>query len=799
MLPLKLAGGICLSALALAASSAAQKTINSFKPIATVGVPNGVAEIVDATDDGMKLLYSDSSASNIGVVDLTTPSAPKLLGTVPVSGEPTSVSILGNYAVATVWADLKEEGKPAPKFTAGKLYVMDLSGSGLPKVLGTIDLGWHPDSVKLTKIGNDLVAVVAIENEPCILDGNNLVTDDDIPGHPNDVSPAGFIQVVTIDTANLANSTVAKVDLTSATLQAAGCQFENDPQPEFVVTHGTTAAVTLQENNGVAIVDIATPTSPKLVRVFSTGVAAERITDLTEDEQILFAEGYPSSLASTNRLPKDGADRTLPGGLRCADALTFTPDGQFVVTADEGELNFTGGRGISMWKLDGTLAWQDGGLLEYIAGLIGQFPEGRAENKGIEMEGITSARFGNQDFVFAMSERGSWMAVFQLKNGVLEFEQVVATGISPEGVVAIPSRGLVVTSEEESGTLTVFEASSESFVPPATSPLLFTPDILGPFAAISGLAMSPESNDWLFAIPDNALPSRVYALQMGNGLAPVWTVLPMLKDNQFANYDGEGIVADTSVVAPFFFAGFWFAAEGDAKSDPNLLVQMTSTGRVLKEIQLPSNIDAAADASLPGKATGAANNAMIRSNGFEGVTVSADGRYLITVIQRDFKDEFTGDRYARIARYDLEQIRDPQNAAKISKGLRYGGDWDFFFYKLESNDPDNWAGLSEVTTIGAQQYAVIERDKEIGDASKLKKIFAFSLKGLTPDTDGKPDATDTVKKFEAYDILQDFFPYEKVEGMTISKNGDLWISLDNDGGEVENRILNKGPFKNPIK
>jgi hypothetical protein len=255
MLPLKLAGGICLSALALAASSAAQKTINSFKPIATVGVPNGVAEIVDATDDGMKLLYSDSSASNIGVVDLTTPSAPKLLGTVPVSGEPTSVSILGNYAVATVWADLKEEGKPAPKFTAGKLYVMDLSGSGLPKVLGTIDLGWHPDSVKLTKIGNDLVAVVAIENEPCILDGNNLVTDDDIPGHPNDVSPAGFIQVVTIDTANLANSTVAKVDLTSATLQAAGCQFENDPQPEFVVTHGTTAAVTLQENNGVAIVD----------------------------------------------------------------------------------------------------------------------------------------------------------------------------------------------------------------------------------------------------------------------------------------------------------------------------------------------------------------------------------------------------------------------------------------------------------------------------------------------------------------------------------------------------------------
>ena len=107
-------------------------------------------------------------------------------------------------------------------------------------------------------------------------------------------------------------------------------------------------------------------------------------------------------------------------------------------------------------------------------------------------------------------------------------------------------------------------------------------------------------------------------------------------------------------------------------------------------------------------------------------------------------------------------------------------------------------GLSEIHAIGPDQYIVVERDKGIGIGSKLKKIYAFSLRGLTPDADGRPDATDTVRKVQALDIVDEFFPYEKVEGLAITRNGNLWIGLDNDGGEVESRLINTGRFRNPL-
>jgi hypothetical protein len=50
-----------------------------------------------------------------------------------------------------------------------------------------------------------------------------------------------------------------------------------------------------------------------------------------------------------------------------------------------------------------------------------------------------------------------------------------------------------------------------------------------------------------------------------------------------------------------------------------------------------------------------------------------------------------------------------------------------------------------------------------------------------------------VSKVLVADVLADFFPYEKVECLAPTPQGDLWIGLDNDGGEVENRVVNLGP------
>jgi hypothetical protein len=115
--------------------------------------------------------------------------------------------------------------------------------------------------------------------------------------------------------------------------------------------------------------------------------------------------------------------------------------------------------------------------------------------------------------------------------------------------------------------------------------------------------------------------------------------------------------------------------------------------------------------------------------------------------------------------------------------------------RLDSNDGDNWAGLSELTMLEDGDMLIIERDKGIGLGSQLKKVYRISIDGLTPDADGVPDASDTVSKTEVRDVLADFFPYEKIEGLAVDRSGDLWVGLDNDGGEVEPRLVNTGRLR----
>ncbi len=235
----------------------------------------------------------------------------------------------------------------------------------------------------------------------------------------------------------------------------------------------------------------------------------------------------------------------------------------------------------------------------------------------------------------------------------------------------------------------------------------------------------------------------------------------------------EGIALDASVVANSDF-GFWLASEGNAEYEedsytPNLLIQTTGRGEVLQEITLPAAVDSPA-------------GGLIRGQGFEGVAVSDDGRYLLAPIQRGYGDDavIDGRSYTRIARYDLESDA-----------------WDFFLYPLEQTAiEDDWIGLSEITNIGGGRYAVIERDKMIGARAHLKKVYVFSLDGVEP-SDGvlTPDANlsgRVIDKLELTDVLDEFAPFEKVEGLTVSADGMLWAALDNDGGELESRLVNLG-------
>ncbi|MGE3174195.1 MAG: hypothetical protein AB7O97_16320 [Planctomycetota bacterium] len=460
-----LAGGACAQG---DAAEAELPATGAFRRLATFAVKGGIAEIVAASPDGRTLAFSDARGGRVGFVDLREPSLPVALPDVVTGGEPTSVSWHGDVVVAAVVAHGPEIGAAAPDPTvaanAGALVVIDASVQSTPKELGRVAIGHQPDSVALLRRGADLVAIVCIENQPIVVDKGGVVLEDDRPGYPTggasfpqDRSAPGLVQVVTLDLDDVAASRVVSVPLPAAALTAAGLRYPDDPQPEFVAVHGDTAAVTLQENNGMALLDLRDPAAPTLVRVFSTGNASERRTDLTEDEAIDLAEGYPSSIGTRIPAPTDGGGAPVPGGPRQPDAIAWSADGAVLYTADEGELDLTGGRGISAWSRDGEPVWDDAGELERAAAAAGLFPEHRAANRGIEMEGIATGRFGDREFAFALSERGSFVAVCDLADPRRpRLVELLPTGDSPEGVVAIPQRDLVVTADEGAGALTIF-------------------------------------------------------------------------------------------------------------------------------------------------------------------------------------------------------------------------------------------------------------------------------------------------------------------------------------------------------
>ena len=167
-----------------------------------------VAEIVAATPDGNTLVYTDSETEKLGFVDITDPSNPQPAGAVDLPGEPTAVSVRGNFALVGVntSADFVD--------TSGELVVIDIQAR---TIVRSLDLGGQPDSVAVSPDGQ--YAAVAIENE----------RDEDLgDGEPPQL-PAGFLVIVDLIGDDTADWGTRNVDLTGI-----ASLFPDDPEPEFV-------------------------------------------------------------------------------------------------------------------------------------------------------------------------------------------------------------------------------------------------------------------------------------------------------------------------------------------------------------------------------------------------------------------------------------------------------------------------------------------------------------------------------------------------------------------------------------
>ncbi|MFC4307107.1 esterase-like activity of phytase family protein [Cohnella boryungensis] len=737
------------------------KQVDSFRPLTTFSVPGGgIAEIISATPDGNRLFYTSAGLGSIGVLDLTAPAKPKHLTSIEVGGEPTSVAVTpdGKTALAVVIVSKREVGEK-PEIKPGKLVAIDTKTL---KIKGELAIGNHPDSIAVTTHNGQLVAVIAIENEPIYLDDKGIRTDEEKPGLKGDISGPGYVQIVSVNKSDIRKSKVTDVKFDAKLMKAKGLLYPEDPQPEFVDIKNGKAAVTLQENNGVAVIDLKTA---KITSLFSSGTPVKQKADLTEDGKISFTGSYPEDVSKEEN-----------AGARMSDAVAWNAAGTTLYTADEGEQDYTGGRGWSVWSPTGKLLWSDKGSLERKAAELGFYDDSRSGAKGIEVEGVETGVFGKKEFAFVGSERGSFVAVYDIaKPSAPSLVQVLPTGIRPEGLLALPGKNLFLTSDESSGTITIFEGISGKYVAPAKQPTISAKPGVS-WSALSGLAADAVNSSVLYAVPDVAMEPYIYRLDIKGGNAQLSHHLAVKENGKLANIDMEGIAVDTSIVKGDN-PGFWLASEGNAlfKQEgymANLLVQVDGNGKVLRKVALPAEIDSA-------------EGGIIRNNGFEGVTISTDGRYLVAAIQREYaKDAKVGGvNYTRIARYDLKEEA-----------------WEFFLYPLEATETKgDWIGLSEIVNVGDDHYAVIERDKMNGGAAKLKAVYTFSLAGLQPFAGVTEENSDikasTIKKTKVMDLKSTIAPFEKLEGLTVSRDGKVWAAVDNDGGAHLSSLHHVGSLK----
>ncbi|MDE3818250.1 esterase-like activity of phytase family protein [Sinorhizobium meliloti] len=700
-------------AAALAASTAsvvqAEQVFNRIASFAVAtNLPEGAernaptsAEIITASEDGNTLIYSDSPGKRIGFIDITDAKAPEAGGIVSFSGEPTSVAVAGAKALVAV--------NTSESFTkpSGVLAVVDIAGR---KVDATCDLGGQPDSVAVNK--DRTLAAIAVENER-----DEDVNDGQIPQ-----MPAGDLVILSLKDGAADCATIKHVTLTGLA-EVAG----DDPEPEFVAFNGRDEiALTLQENNHIVVIDGKSAT---VKTHFPAGTVDLEAIDTKRDGSIAFT----GEQAGRKREP---------------DAIKWLDDR--LVVANEGDYE-GGSRGFTIFDTTGKVLYESGAGFERAIASIGHYPEKRSSAKGVEPEGLELAQFGEDKLFFVLSERASIVGVYKDTGGEPELVQLLPSGVSPEGAVAIPGRNLFATANEvdlvEDGGARSHVMIYERGEGEAAYPQIRSVEKDGlpiGFGALSGLAAADKPG-FLHAVNDSVFSSQptIFTIDATQKPALITEALPIIRDGAPAQkLDIEGIANDGE-------GGFWLASEGNSdKLYSHALLHVNKKGEIKQEIALPEEL---------------------RANeiryGFEGVAVVGEGddQVLWMAVQREWKDDEKG--FVKLVSYKPS-----------SK------EWGAVRYPLEKSE-EGWVGLSEISVHGDYAY-IVERDNLIGEAAKLKKLYRVALADLKPAALG--GELPVVNKEEVRDLIPDLqslngYVVDKVEGFAVDAAGNGYVVTDNDG------------------
>lgn len=453
----------------------------------------GFAEISAYDKVSKKLFVVNPNNNEVSVWDISSPESPSKLNSIALTGTPNSVATYnGLLAVAVENANKQANGQIA-------IYNTDTQS-----LENTYTTGALPDMVTFSPDGNYIISA----NE----------------GEPNDdytVDPEGSITVV-----DLKKNEVVQLGFAGFNNQNIGNNFRvfgpgatvaQDIEPEYVAVSKDSrfAYVSLQENNGIAVVNL---NSKSITQVFGLGVKDHMLADNMLDasnkddivgnfknwpvkgfympDAITYASingaGYIISANEGDSRDYDGyseeervKDVTLDPTVfpNAADLQLNENLGRLKITTANGdtdndgdfdELYSYGARSFTIWNTDGSLVYDSGDAIgkktlevnpAYFNADEGE-ADGRSDDKGAEPESVATLTIGDATLLFVGLERTGGVMVYDISNPAApEYVHWIFNGsdVAPEGLLTVsaddsPSgENLVIITNEVSNTVSIYE------------------------------------------------------------------------------------------------------------------------------------------------------------------------------------------------------------------------------------------------------------------------------------------------------------------------------------------------------
>ena len=299
------------------------------------------AEIV-AFDAASKRMFINNGAQNrVDIVSIENPSSPTLITSFDVSsynGYTNSVAAANGIVAVAIDVTASVASNGLKTANAGKVVLIDTNGN----LVRSVDVGVQPDHVSFSPDKTKIL--VAGEGEPlCANDDASTVGTDESTDPARVTDPNGTISIIDV-AGGAANATVTTLDFSAfdkTALLAEGVRvfFPNstaaqDLEPEYITVSpdNTTAFVTLQEANAVAIVDLVTSSITDVVGLGYKDWGANTgnlLIDASDKDN--GSNGAARNMVSYAGVPLKGM--YMPDSI-----ASFARNGQtYVVTANEGD------------------------------------------------------------------------------------------------------------------------------------------------------------------------------------------------------------------------------------------------------------------------------------------------------------------------------------------------------------------------------------------------------------------------------------------------------------------------------